>query len=64
MITGTLRSKTDISESRNPPRDNGDLVHRVGMLDRLGHNRMPGLMKGDDFFLPKAPLPVKTIFEV
>jgi hypothetical protein len=39
-------------------------VHRVGMLDRLGHNRMPGLIKGDDFFLPKAPLPVKTIFEV
>ena len=33
-------------------------MHRVGMFNRFGHNRMPGLMKGDDFFLLSIHHPV------
>ena len=40
-----------IAEGRNPPGDDGDLVHRVGVLHRFGHDRMSRLVKGDDLLL-------------
>ena len=40
-----------IAQRRDPAGDNGDFMNRIGVLDRLGHDRVSGFMEGDNFLL-------------
>ena len=47
-----------ITEGRDPARNDGDFVHRVGLFHRFGRNGMSRFVKGDDFFFLRIHHPV------